>query len=409
MDEKRKRMNVHFLASGGMLATLSQLIFIPSIILIRDELHATNFEISLMVAGFTIAQALAQLVYGPIVDRYPAKNVLLIGLSISGLASLGIFFAHTVELIILLRLLQGLSVAAGSICGNALIADMYKGTKRDKALTVFQMYFSIGAASGPAIGAVMRLFLDWRYVFLFLAIWSIIVVLLLYKNLSFTESISVESFSLRQAVKSVQHFGLISICLAGAGVAFAIQSFHINIGFLFTDYLSIHDDWTGFVFMAIPLGVFTGTNISRLLLSRFSREKILVLGLSAMMIASGLILLPLFFFPLSWMVMTIIVLLYVNGISLGLTFPMVAAIAIQWFAHIRGTALSVVFFTRSIGATLGPILTGMVISWQGVPAVYSLIFLIAICSLSLCYLGLTINKRNELRLQNQQRTQAFHR
>ncbi|MFC0469808.1 MFS transporter [Halalkalibacter kiskunsagensis] len=395
MSQPNNRANLHLLSLAGMLTTLSQLIFIPSIILIRDELQASNLEISLTVAGFTIAQAIAQLIYGPVVDRYPAKNVLLLGLSVFSVSSFAIFFAQTIEWVIVLRIIQGLSISAASICGSALITDMYEEKGRDKALTVFQMYFSMGAAAGPAIGAVMRIFLDWRFVFLFLAIWSVTVTVFLYKNLNVADNVKIQSFSFKKAVHTIKNAKFIMICIAGAGASFIILSYHTNIGFLLADFFEINANWTGFVFMAIPLGVFTGTNISRWLLSHVSREWLLFIGLVGVVVTAMLFNIPLYFFELTTSIVLLVTLLYLSGVSLGMVFPMVAAIVVNWFAPIRGTALSVVFFTRDIGSTLGPILTGIALTAGGVPFVFAVVAAVAIGGLVAGYVGLFGSKETE--------------
>src|SRR5690606_21029793 len=96
----------YMLCSAGMIATLSQLIFLPSITAIREELASTTLQVSLAIALYSLALAAAQLLYGPMTDRWKPKTILLTGLSVFAVSSFGIFLAANISMVILFRVTQ---------------------------------------------------------------------------------------------------------------------------------------------------------------------------------------------------------------------------------------------------------------------------------------------------------------
>jgi MFS family permease len=381
-EQRWKRVTLVLLCCAGMITTLSQLIYIPSVVAIRGDLGASNFEISLTLAGYSLAMAAAQLMYGPLVDRLGPKRPMLFGLSLFAIASAAISLAPTIEVVVMSRIAQGLGISASAICGSVLIANMTQEQERDRYLAIFQMFHSIGAALGPAIGAVLGLWFSWRVPFLILTLWAAVTVAILAWRIR-GEQLG-PRFSYRVFVSTLLRPRLLLLAFAGACVSFVIQAFHTSLAFLFSDFLNITAAWTGFVFMAIPLGVLTGSNIALRQLHAARREQILLRGMAAVAVCTGLFALIVGVLDGMMLVVMLIGTLYLIGISLGLTFSMINATVIGWSSSFRGTALSAVSFARFLGAAGGPIAVGLTISFADVSITYSMIFLIAVVGAYAC-------------------------
>ena len=74
---------------------------------------------------YEVITAVAQLVYGPLSDRFGRRPVLLAGLVIYVAASAGALLAHTIGGLILARFLQALGACAGPVLGRAIVRDIY--------------------------------------------------------------------------------------------------------------------------------------------------------------------------------------------------------------------------------------------------------------------------------------------
>src|SRR5690606_40944013 len=78
--------------------------------LLTDETHVT-----FTLTSYFIGIAVGQLAYGPIVDKYGRKKPLIAGLTIYILAALGCALSYNIDMMILMRLLQGLGGCVGMV------------------------------------------------------------------------------------------------------------------------------------------------------------------------------------------------------------------------------------------------------------------------------------------------------
>mgnify|MGYP001320374496 CR=1 FL=1 len=387
---RKERVVLYMLCSAGMLATLSQLVFLPSVTAIREELASTTFQVSLAIALYSLALAVAQLFYGPMTDRWKPKTILLVGLTVFGLSSFGIFLAANIGTVILFRVTQALGAAAVGVCGNAVISEMFDGVERDRAITVFQMFHSLGAALGPAVGATVEAVGNWRWSFMILALLIGTIILVLARKLP--DARVVNTFSFRAAYRLLRAPNLVLLSLSAAATSFVIQSYHTSLSFLFTDYFRIEADWTGYLFMAIPLGVASGSRVSSMLLRIWHRDRIVLLGLVALIVTSGIFVGLISLFKSAAIIYALVPNLYLIGVSLGIAFSVVTSILISWFRDLRGTALSMLLFSRHIAGTVGPIATSYLIGQGSVPSAYLLIFLIGLSALPLFIYSVRANR-----------------
>ena len=77
----------------------------------RTELATTTAVIGLTLSVYGLLLAISQIAYGPIVDRFDSKRILLGGMTLFSLGSLAGFFANGVELFLVARGLQALGVS----------------------------------------------------------------------------------------------------------------------------------------------------------------------------------------------------------------------------------------------------------------------------------------------------------
>ena len=104
------------------ISILSLNMFIPSLANIAQELQANYSIVSLSVAGYLGITAFLQLVIGPLSDRYGRRPVLLSGIAIFILASLGCMLAGSIWTFLAFRVMQG-AIIAGGVLPFAIIRD----------------------------------------------------------------------------------------------------------------------------------------------------------------------------------------------------------------------------------------------------------------------------------------------
>lgn len=164
----------------GLLSTFGPLsldLYLPSLPELATDLQTSTSSAQLTITACLLGLAVGQLIAGPLSDQFGRRRPLLIGLICYLLASLACAFAPTIELLLVLRLLQGLAGAAGLVIARAVARDLYEG----RALLIFfsRLILVSGLAPvvAPLIGGQLARVMDWRGIFVVLAGFGLVLVL----------------------------------------------------------------------------------------------------------------------------------------------------------------------------------------------------------------------------------------
>ncbi|WP_329482660.1 MFS transporter [Kribbella sp. NBC_01484] len=120
-----------------------------------------------VVAGYMITLAALLLVFGALGDRIGHRRVVLAGLAVFGLASLGCGAAPNIELLVTARAVQGVGAALLLPGTLAVITDLYADSgSRARAVGIWAGAGALALPSGPLLGGALVSGLGWRAVFL---------------------------------------------------------------------------------------------------------------------------------------------------------------------------------------------------------------------------------------------------
>ena len=134
----------------------------PSIPDLRADLMATGDEAQLVLSGFLVMLGLGQLGAGTISDSIGRRPVMLSGALLFLLTGLGAMFAPTVEILIGMRVFQGLGAAACLVMGRVIISDSYEREEAGKQLSTITMFQAVVPLLGFAFGGMIADLVGWR-------------------------------------------------------------------------------------------------------------------------------------------------------------------------------------------------------------------------------------------------------
>lgn len=157
---------------------------------IADEFHIPQNRVELTVSAFLFGLSFAQLIVGPVTDRYGRKGPLMIGALFYIIASLICAFAPSFELLMLGRVLQAFGAAYFMTISRAVIRDHYTTQEAANAMTLLMLLTGIAPVVAPIIGAFLAVYTGWRGLFLILTGYGVVSVLLV--ALFFKESLPIE-------------------------------------------------------------------------------------------------------------------------------------------------------------------------------------------------------------------------
>ncbi|NDZ18125.1 Bcr/CflA family drug resistance efflux transporter [Variovorax sp. WS11] len=141
------------------LGTDLYLAALPSI---RKEYGAPVSVVQLTLAIVVFSFGVSQLLWGPAADRFGRRPVLLAGFVLyaagAGMGAL----AQSIELLIAVRAMQGLGIAAAMVCARAMVRDLYEQQQGTHIMTVAMSVLACAVMLIPLSGALLTESLGWR-------------------------------------------------------------------------------------------------------------------------------------------------------------------------------------------------------------------------------------------------------
>jgi DHA1 family bicyclomycin/chloramphenicol resistance-like MFS transporter len=146
----------------SVLGPFSLHVVIPAIPMLVAELDTGYGEAQRTLTVYLVGIAGGQLVHGPLSDRFGRRPVLLAGMALYALASLGCALSSSIEVLTLLRLLQGATGCVGYVLGRAIIRDCHPRDRAASLIGYTTMAMSSLAAFSPLIAAIVQDAAGWR-------------------------------------------------------------------------------------------------------------------------------------------------------------------------------------------------------------------------------------------------------
>ena len=156
------------LAVLGMLGPFSIDTYIPAFSAIAQSLNATPVQMQQTLSAYLFGFAFMNLFHGALSDSFGRRPVILGGLLLFTLASVGCALSQTVGQLVFFRALQGLSTGAGGVVSRAVIRDMFPPSEAQRVMSQVTIFFGIAPAVAPVVGGVLSEYLGWHAVFWFL-------------------------------------------------------------------------------------------------------------------------------------------------------------------------------------------------------------------------------------------------
>ncbi len=120
----------------------------------------------LVVTSFVLGMGIGTLFAGPLSDAFGRKRTILIGSGFYSLAALACYFAPTLEVLLVARVLQGLGAAAPRTVAIAMVRDLFSGRDMARIMSFVMMVFTIIPALAPLMGSGIMSLGGWHTIFL---------------------------------------------------------------------------------------------------------------------------------------------------------------------------------------------------------------------------------------------------
>lgn len=152
----------------GILSAVSPMatdVYLASMPDISEYFDSTASLVQLTLTTYMIGIALGQFVLGPLSDVLGRHKLVVAGNALFVVASLGIVFAPTIEVVLALRAIQGVAGAAGVVIARAMVSDMTTGRIAAQLYSILALITSLAPVVAPLLGGVIATLAHWQTVF----------------------------------------------------------------------------------------------------------------------------------------------------------------------------------------------------------------------------------------------------
>jgi DHA2 family multidrug resistance protein len=152
-----------------MMATIMQVLDITianvSLPYMQGSLSATLDQVSWVLTSYVVAAAVMTAPVGWLAARFGIKKLLVACVTGFTIASMLCGIAHTIEEMVLFRVLQGMFGAALVPLAQSVMLEIYPPHRRGWAMSLWGMGVMIGPIMGPILGGILTEYYSWRWVF----------------------------------------------------------------------------------------------------------------------------------------------------------------------------------------------------------------------------------------------------
>lgn len=340
----------------GQIATS---IYVPSMPSLADAFGTTAEQVALTLTVFLAGFAVSQLVFGPLSDRLGRRPMLLWGVVLFSLASLGCAFSGSIEALIFWRFVQSVGACSGAVLGRAIVRDVYGRERAAKALAYIGIAFSLSPAMSPIIGGYLQVWFGWRSSFAFLVGISLILLALAWALLAETNrdpdphalnpGAMLRNFRTLLCDRTfVGYMAAMSLVFSG------LMAFVASAPFLIIGGLGLSPDKFGLLAALSAAGTLGGNLSAGLLTTKLGTRRMVLSGIVLALIGAGFLAgTGLAGFFNIWLITgSMVVFLW----GMGTVMPNAMAGAIGPFPRMAGAASALLgFFQMAAAATAGQI------------------------------------------------------
>ncbi|MDO9217273.1 MAG: multidrug effflux MFS transporter [Lacisediminimonas sp.] len=324
-----------------MMQPLSTDLYLASLPSLATTFNVPTSTVQLTLSVFVIGFGFAQLIVGPLSDRYGRRPVLLWGLAIYALGSALCTFAPSIQLLIAARVLQAIGCCCAIMNSRAIVRDAYDPEHSVKVITRASTWLALAPLLGPILGSYLQVTFGWRAAFVVHTLLSTTLLVLTFLRLPETnlhknpDATNLAGLSANfRLVLGAREFW--AYALPGALSYGALFAFISGASTVLIRVLQVPTEYFGYCFAFGVSGYLCGTLVCRRLLARIGTPATFRVG-STMSLAAGALFLAAVLAGLAHWSIVVIAMFLTMGAH-GINYPVSQAGAVNPFPRQAGTA-----------------------------------------------------------------------
>ncbi|QDK36360.1 multidrug effflux MFS transporter [Bdellovibrio sp. NC01] len=369
----RKISNFSLILILGALTALCPFsidMYLPAFPKMAEDFHSNVAQVSLSLSSFFIGLAIGQLFYGPLLDRFGRKRPLYFGLGIYLLATLACLSVHSIEALIVLRVIQALGGCVANVAAIAMVRDFFSPKDSAKVFSLLILILGVSPLLAPTAGGYLAASLGWQSIFAVLAAIGFAILLLVFFFLpeghepDKTQSLMPGPI-LKNYFEIFKNTQFHTFTLAGAVIFSGLFVYLAASPVIFMEIFKVSEKEYGWIFSFLAMGFIGSSQLNIFFLRLFHNEKILKSAMYAFAVIS------LVFFAGAWQgwlsLPTIIAIFFMLLAMVGLANPNASALAMAPFSRNAGSASALMGSLQMAVGSLASVCVGVFDAQQLLP------------------------------------------
>jgi DHA1 family bicyclomycin/chloramphenicol resistance-like MFS transporter len=344
------------MSAFGPLATD---MYLPAFPAIATGLAADPSAVQKTLAAFFAGMGIAQLVFGPLADRFGRRPPLLVGLGIFVLGSVGCSLTGDVGWLTFWRFVQGLGGCAGMVMARAIVRDLTEGGETIRLMSRLMLVVTLAPILAPSIGSLLLGLGGWRAIFWALAAYgaglAVVVTLSLRESLPPAQRRRDSLLGILTVyARMLTNRRFMGLVLAGVLPMAGMFGYIAGSPFVFMELHGVSPRNYGFFFGANAVGIMAASQLNVWLSHRQPPERVLLWGLLSMAGAAMMLVVM----AGTGSFLGVVVPLFVFVASIGMVMPIAAALAMASQGRTAGSASALIGTLQFGGGALAAATVG---------------------------------------------------
>lgn len=314
-----------------------------------------------VMSVFFLGMSVSQLFYGPLLDRFGRRLILIVGLIIFNIGSFLAVVANSIEMLLLARFIQALGASSGIVSVFAIIRDVYPPEKIIKMTAYIMGIIAICPTVAPIIGNILQVIAGWRACFGLLLVLGVFYLIIIVMFLQETQheknyhAIKIRNIFFNYAIllRNTHFLGYLLIsCFSYASLFcyFAVAPFFL------INLLHVSVAWVGLIIAINAIPLLTASYVIGRVFKKLDLIKSSIIG-SVFILAGGIFMVMVnFLMPPS--LPSLVMPMLVSAIGVGIIRPSASAGAMRLVdKKIAGSASAMFSFFSFIGAAFFTVIT----------------------------------------------------
>lgn len=340
--------------------TLAMHVFVPALPMVARDLNAGTAAVQQTVTFYILGLAGAQLIYGPISDRFGRRYTLMGGLALYLVAGVAAAVAAEVQTLVVARLFQALGGGAGFVIGRAIVRDTSTPAEMVRRISGMNLFTTAGPAMAPIVGSIVAAALGWRSILWMLCGLGAVNIFLAWRLLpetNLTRGSENVSTLARNYAKLLSTPRFIASVIGAGCATTSMYAFIAAAPFIFAQQMGASQYEVGVYLAVLVLGLTIASFVSNRTSTRFNPRRVLIVS-NLVSLASAVIYLaavlngylnPVF----------IVAVMFVFMFGVGLTAPAAFAEAMNVDRRVVGSASGLYGFSQMIVGAICTALVGL--------------------------------------------------